>query len=296
MKLLVTGREGQVARSLAELAEERGLSLVALGRPDLDLTEPHTVERALERQQPTVVVNAAAYTAVDKAESDGGAAIAVNRYGAGVLAAQCAERHIPVIHLSTDYVYDGGKAAAYVETDPVAPLGLYGHSKLEGERAVAAANPHHVILRTAWVYSPFGHNFLRTMLRLAETRDELGIVADQIGNPTYARHLADAILGIAAAVHEGGAERWGIYHAAGTGDATWHEFAQEIFARSAEHGGRQPRLRAIATADYPTPARRPANSRLDCSKLAQQFGITLPHWREGVRDCIDRLHRQTSAH
>ncbi len=291
MKLLVAGRNGQVARSLAERAAARGLDLVALGRPDLDLTEPAGIAPALQRDRPDIVVNAAAYTAVDTAESDSEAAFAINADGAGALAAQCAELDIPIIHISTDYVFDGGKQAAYVETDPVDPLGVYGQSKLAGERAVIAANPRHIVLRTAWVYSPFGHNFVRTMLRLAETRDELGVVADQTGNPTYAPQLAAAIFDIAAALRRDRERRWGIYHAAGTGDATWYDFASEIFARSAEHGGRRPRLRAITTADYPTPAPRPANSRLDCRKLAQAFGITLPHWRDGVRDCIDRLAR-----
>jgi dTDP-4-dehydrorhamnose reductase len=292
MKILVTGREGQVARSLTELAVARRLPLIARGRPELDLTAPASIEQALDGERPAIVINAAAYTAVDKAEQDASTAIAVNSYGASLLATLCAERAIPVVHLSTDYVYDGSKAAPYVETDPVAPLGVYGQSKLDGERAVIAANPQHIVLRTAWVYSPFGHNFLKTMLRLAETRPELGVVADQVGNPTYAPHLAGAILDIVAALEQrpDTERRWGLYHAAGSGEASWHQFACEIFARDQEYGGKQPLVKPITTADYPTPARRPANSRLDCHKLLQAFGVRLPAWQDGVRECLARLH------
>lgn len=290
MKLLVTGSQGQVARSLSLAAKEQGFDCETVGRPDFDLTKPDHIERTLDQHKPDLVVNAAAYTAVDKAEEEGGAAIAVNRYGAGVLAALCNENAIPLIHLSTDYVFDGTKHFPYVETDATSPLGIYGHSKLEGERAVTAANPQHIILRTAWVYSPFGNNFVKTMLRLAETRDELGVVHDQIGSPTYAPHLAEAILTIGKLLGRNDNEnRWGIYHIAGSGETNWHEMACYIFEQAALKGHKQPLVRAIETIDYPTPAKRPANSRLDCTKLEQNFSIRLPDWHIGVRECVDRL-------
>jgi dTDP-4-dehydrorhamnose reductase len=207
------------------------------------------------------------------------------------LAVICGERHIPIIHLSTDYVYNGGKKIPYVETDPTSPLGMYGHSKLEGERAVIAANPRHIILRTAWVYSPFGNNFVKTMLRLAENRDEISVVNDQVGNPTYAPHLAMAILKLVPQIMEleQTSEMWGIYHASAMGEASWYDFACEIFRKSAQYGGPAAKVQPIGTKDYPTPVRRPVNSRLDCSKLNETFGIHLPDWHEGTADCVERL-------
>ncbi|WP_150526886.1 dTDP-4-dehydrorhamnose reductase [Roseibium sediminis] len=290
MKILVTGRDGQLARSLTEIAKGEAFELVAVGRPTLDLVGHDTIQKALEVLQPDLVINAAAYTAVDTAESECATAVAVNCNGAGALAAHCAEHDIPIIHISTDYVFDGSKTMPYIETDPVNPLGIYGHSKLEGERQVAAANPRHIILRTAWVYSAFGSNFVKTMLRLAVTREEISVVADQVGNPTYAPHLATAILNLATHLNiHNDEDRWGIYHCAGTGDTTWYAFAREIFERSTEQGLKVPRVCAITSADYPTLARRPENSRLDCHKLEAVFGIRLPEWKQGVRECLARL-------
>ncbi len=292
MKILVAGAQGQLAHALGEQARlPDGVTVMVLGRPQLDLRDKATIARAIGMTAPDLVVNAAAYTAVDKAESDAAAAFAVNRDGAGALAAVARAHACPIIHVSTDYVFDGTKEGAYVEDDPVGPTGVYGRSKLEGEIAIAAANPQHVILRTAWVYSAHGHNFLKTMVRLARERPELRVVVDQRGNPTYAPHLADAILAIAAQL---GAEaenkkRWGIYHAAGTGETSWYEFASAIIAAAGQLGVPQVPVKAISTSDYPTPARRPANSCLDCSKLARVFGVRLPHWRQGVAECIARL-------
>ena len=290
MKLFVTGAQGQVARSLVKAAGDQDMQIMALGRPDLDLTVPDSIKRALDKYQPDLVVNAAAYTAVDRAEEEGEAATALNQKGAGVLALLCNQRGIPFIHLSTDYVYDGSKKSPYVEEDPTAPLGIYGRSKLAGEKAVIAATRQHIILRTAWVYSPFGQNFVKTMLRLAGTRDEFGVVKDQIGSPTYAPHLACAILDIARQLKSNDQEdRWGIYHAAGSGETSWHGMALEIFKQAVGYGTPCPKLNAIPTRDYPTPAKRPANSRLDCAKLTKNFSIKLPDWKSGVKSCVTSL-------
>lgn len=291
MKVLVTGCEGQLARSLMLAAAPASIEVAMLGRPQLDLAVPASIGPAIDSAAPDLVVNAAAYTAVDKAETEPELTTTINGTGAGLVAGACERRGIAIIHISTDYVFDGSKATPYVETDPVAPLGAYGRSKYAGEEHVAAACTRHIILRTAWVISPYGQNFVKTMLRLAATRAELGVVADQIGTPTYAPHLADAVLAIAArlASHRVETMSWGIYHAAGTGEATWCDLARETFRLSATLGGPSARVRAVTTADYPTPAKRPANSRLDCSKLASNYGVRLPDWHEGLADCVKRL-------
>jgi dTDP-4-dehydrorhamnose reductase len=291
VKVLVIGRSGQLAQALIEAG---GPGVIAAGRPDVDLTNAASLDEFVSRHAPDVVVNAAAYTAVDKAESEPDLAHAINATGALRIAQICNRHALPLIHVSTDYVFDGTSPRAYREDDPVAPLGAYGRSKLEGEQMVAASCARHVILRTAWVYSPWGNNFVKTMLRLAATRSEIGVVDDQIGNPTYAPHLATAILAISrsvtravptAAVSAG----WGIYHAAGTGDTTWCGFAREVFRLAQIHGLPAATVKAIATADYPTPARRPANSRLDLSKLTDRFGVGIPAWQIGADACVARL-------
>ena len=293
--MLVTGAKGQIARSLLELAGHSGDEVVAIGRPDLDFVQGTTIERVIARVAPAVVVSAAAYTAVDKAEDEDEAGFvrAINVEGPRVVAATCSRLGIPVVHISTDYVFDGSKAEPYSEGDATSPLNVYGRSKLEGERNVAANCEAHIILRTSWVYSPFGHNFVKSMLRLAETKPDIGVVSDQIGNPTYAPHLANAILRIARRVaSEPEPSRLsGIYNAAGRGDTTWFGFAEETFRCSRSLGGPIARVRPITTADYKTPAKRPANSRLDCTKLEQVFGTSLPSWVEGARDCVARLVR-----
>ena len=293
MRMLVTGTSGQLAQSLIEVGLAVGIDVFALRRPQLDLTIPGTIRSALADARPDLVVNAAAYTAVDKAESEPDLALAVNATGAGELAAHCERLAIPLIHISTDYVFDGAKPAPYAEADPTGPINAYGRSKLAGELAVAAACSRHIIVRTSWVYSPFGTNFVRTMLRLAQSRPELGVVDDQRGCPTYAPHLAEAITHMAQRLQtrSAAAPPWGIYHAAGSGETTWCEFAREIFRISAPGGGATPNVKAIATADFPTPARRPANSRLDCGLLERTFGVRLPDWREGTRNCVARLQR-----
>jgi dTDP-4-dehydrorhamnose reductase len=289
MRLLVAGASGQPAHALVGRARGlAGVGIVALEPPQLDLLDPASITRALASTRPDVVINAAAYTAVDKAENDAAAAFALNRDGPGDLAAAAEAAGCPIIHVSTDYVFDGTKSGAYVEQDTPNPMSVYGRSKLEGEAAVASANARHVILRTAWLYGAHGHNFLKTMLRLARERPELRVVADQHGNPTYAPHLADVILAIAAKFGSG--QPWGVYHATAAGETTWHGFAAAIIAAAAKPlGVPQIPVLPITTADFPTPARRPANSCLDCGKLERVFGIRLPSWQHGLAECIAEL-------
>ncbi len=295
MNLLIVGATGQLALSLAEKAAQAGIRTLSGGRPDLDLSRPEaeldlSLSRLLDLAEFDVVINAAAYTAVDRAETEAHQAHAINAAGAGRVAAMAARRGLPVIHMSTDYVFDGKKASPYTEADPVAPLGVYGRSKLAGERAVALSNPAHVILRTSWGYSPFGGNFIKTMLRLAESRDEVSVVDDQIGNPTSTLDLADAIVKIAARItaDRAGAP-YGLYHMTGAGQASWADLAEAIFAASASLGGPVAKVNPIPTEQFPTPARRPANSRLSCASLARAFDVSLPHWRPSVEACVHRL-------
>lgn len=291
MRLLIAGWQGQVARALVELAPSApDVEAFAVGRPGLDLCNAATITRAMTDFKPDVIINSAAYTAVDKAESESAAAFALNRDGARLLAEAAAKRNAAIIHISTDYVFDGSKASPYVEDDAVAPQNVYGRSKRDGEDAVRGANAQHIIARTAWVYSPAGANFVKTMLRLAGERDSLRVVDDQMGNPTYAPHLARTLLDIARTVRHAPRDgQWGTYHLAGRGDVSWCGLAREVFRVSAGLGGPSASVTAITTADYPTPAARPMNSRLDCSKAKQTFGVVLPDWREGVRDCVTRL-------
>jgi len=266
--------------------------VIAVGPPELDLSAPddERIYAALAAERPDVIVNAAAHTAVDKAESERDLAFAINAEGAGAVARAAARMGVPLVHVSTDYVFSGDKPAPYTEVDAPAPTGVYGASKLAGEQAVLASGADAAILRTAWVYSPFGANFVKTMLRLAETRDELGVVADQRGNPTSALDLADAVLAVAANLKADAApELRGLFHATGSGEASWADFARAIFAASAARGGPSARVKSITTAEYPTPARRPANSRLDCSLLAQHHGVRLPDWRSSTNAVVARL-------
>ncbi|BBE72149.1 dTDP-4-dehydrorhamnose reductase [Oharaeibacter diazotrophicus] len=291
MRLLVTGREGQVVTALKEIGPAAGHEIVALGRPDLDLADAASVAAAVERVRPDAVISAAAYTAVDKAETEPDVALAVNATGPGALAAAAARLGIPVVHLSTDYVFDGTKPTPYVETDPVGPRSVYGSTKLEGERAVLAAQPRSAVLRTAWVYAPFGANFVRTMLRLSETMDVVRVVADQRGTPTSAHDIAAAVVAVAGnlVARADDAALAGVFHMTGAGEATWADFAEAVFAGAARRGGKAPRVERITTAEFPRPAPRPANSRLDCGKLARTHGVTLPDWRVSLDAVLDRL-------
>ena len=291
MRILVTGREGQVVRSLVERGPSAGHEILALGRPELDLVrDPDAIVAAIEAQHPDVLVSAAAYTAVDKAETEPELAFAINQRGAGAVARAARLIGAPLVHLSTDYVFDGTKESPYTEEDSPCPTGVYGASKLAGEQAVLAEHADSAILRTAWVYSPFGANFLKTMLRLAADRQEIGVVADQRGNPTSALDIADGILSVAAnLLGDDGPELRGIFHMTADGDASWAEFAEWIFTASAGDGGPRARVRHIATADYPSAARRPANSRLDCARLERRHGVSLPNWRGSVEAVVARI-------
>jgi dTDP-4-dehydrorhamnose reductase len=294
MKLLVLGGAGQVGRELCRLRWPVGYSLVALDRGGIDIADRDAVFDLLDRERPDCVINAAAYTAVDRAESEPEAAWAANCTGPANLAAASAEAGIPLVHLSTDYVLDGGKAGPYREDDPVNPLGVYGKSKEAGDRAIRDALPEHVILRTAWVYSVHGHNFVKTMLRLPAERPLLRVVADQTGSPTSAADIAEAIREVVRQI-EAGKGRWGTYHFAGAGAVTWHGFAEAIFAEAAPWRGPPPLVEAITTAEYPTAARRPANSVLDCAKIREAFGILPRPWRAALAEVIRELFERRAT-
>lgn len=288
MRLLIAGWHGQVARALIEAAPSLPhIKALACGRAALDVRDPRSIERAFSDIAPDVVINTAAYTAVDQAETDADAAFALNREGARLLARAAARRKVPVVHLSTHYVFDGTKATPYLESDAPTPATVFGRSKSEGEEAVAEASPHHVIIRTGWVFGPAGRNFATNILDAAETGEPLRVVDDQRGNPTYAPHLASALLDVARRVANGSAAEapWGTYHAAGSGETTWFGLAKEILSRAgAANGGLTP----IQSADYPKPAPRPANAVLDCTRFGETFGLHLPPWQDGVAACVER--------
>lgn len=288
-RIAVTGLTGQVVSALIERAP-KGVEMLALGRPRFDLASRDAVLASLRSVRCDAIVNAAAYTQVDKAESEPEVAMRINGAGAGFVAETAAELGVPLLHLSTDYVFDGTLQRPYREEDETGPTGAYGRSKLEGEKQIAARCANSVILRTAWVYSPFGTNFVKTMLGLGESRDEVGVVADQLGNPTNALDIADALLAIAQRlVVDPNPGLRGIFHMTGEGEASWADMAEAIFAAAAARGRKPVRVRHIATSDYPTPARRPANSRLDNAKLKAHYGIALPPWRDSLHSCVGRL-------
>jgi dTDP-4-dehydrorhamnose reductase len=292
MRIVVTGTQGQVVQSLVERAEgQTDVTIVPVGRPELDLTELDRIEPTLAAARPDTIINAAAYTAVDQAESEPELAQLINSEAPGRVAAAAGRLGVPLLHISTDYVFDGSLERPYKETDPVAPLGVYGHTKLGGERAVSAATDNYVILRTAWVYSPFGKNFVKTMLRLGETRDHVRVVADQRGSPTSAVDIADALLTIARRLIDEPTNEHllGVFHMTGSGEATWAELARTLFQEAERHGRPPVRVEAITTAEYPTPASRPVNSRLDSSSLETVYGVRLPHWPASTCSCVARL-------
>lgn len=288
--ILIAGRTGQLARCLRELAAMHGLPAVTLGRPELDLENRDGIEKLIASIAPSAIINTAAYTAVDQAETEGARAFSINRDGAAALGDVAWQMNIPLIHLSTDYVFDGAKSDAYDETDIPAPLNVYGASKLAGEAAVLAAHPLATVIRCSWLYSPYGSNFVRTMLRLCETRQTVRVVRDQCGNPTYAFDLAEAVLRIVQrSVTDDRRATAGIFHLAGQGEASWYDFAQAIFHERSRRGARIPALEGITTEEFPTAARRPRNSRLDSSKAERVFAIRLAPWRQSLESCLDQL-------
>lgn len=286
----MTGRSGQVALALRKRGEAAGHEVIALGRPELELTEPFSVACALAHAAPDVIVSAAAYTAVDKAECERDLAFSINAGGAGMVARAAQGLGVPLVHISTDYVFDGHLDRPYLEADATGPTSVYGASKLAGERAVLMEQPNATVLRIAWAYSTFGNNFMKTMLRLAAERNEVAVVADQIGNPTNAEDVSDGILKVAAnLVMRDDASLRGVFHMTARGEATWASFAQAIFSASSMHGGPSARVRPVVTADYPTAAVRPANSRLDSSLIEKTHGVVLPDWRTSLKSMIVSL-------
>jgi len=287
MKALIVGCYGQVGSELMALAESYGVKAVGFDHDALDITNPKAVQACAQAEEPDVLINAAAYTAVDKAEDDEQTAKAVNATGVGYLAEVCAALDIPLVHISTDYVFDGSKEGAYVESDSVNPLGVYGQTKLEGEGLVQNVCEKYYILRTSWVFSAHGGNFVKTMLRLGSEREELGVVADQSGNPTSAREIARVIYEMLKSKKEA----WGIYHLAQPETTTWFSFAESIFeeARKQKVDLKISRLKAIETQDYPTPAKRPQNSALHCSKLEKTFNLKIKSWSASLSEVIGSL-------
>jgi dTDP-4-dehydrorhamnose reductase len=287
--LLVFGGGGQIGCEISAQGANKNIAVVAATRADADIINRAAVAKVIENVAPRLIVNCAAYTAVDKAESEPDAAGVVNIQGAAVVAREAAIAGIPLVHLSTDYVFDGRKQSAYVESDPVAPLNVYGLTKADGEDAVRAAAPQHIILRTAWVYGRFGQNFLKTILRLSGEHAELRIVSDQRGSPTSTRDLAGAIFAIDKSFADKTSAPWGTFHFSGLESATWCEFAREIIAIHPGSDNRRTRIVGIATSDYPTPARRPQNSQLDSGRFAEIFGYHAAPWRERVAETIKAL-------
>ena len=292
MRILAAGWHGQIASAFMKVAPARqDITAFAIGRPGLDICEPRSVERSLGDIRPDVLINLAGYTDVDGAESEPDLAFALNTVGARLLAEAAARRDVPIIHISTSYVFDGLKNSAYVETDQANPCTLYGKSKLAGETEVQRANPKHIILRAGWIYSPFGRCFVSNILQRAQLGMPLKVVNDQYGNPTYAPHLVDAILAIAGQLTSRPQQDipWGIYHAAGIGTATWYEVALEILVKCEQLAGPSVSVEAITSEEYSTRSQRGTNSQLDCAKLERNFGVRLPAWQTGVRECVERL-------
>jgi dTDP-4-dehydrorhamnose reductase len=290
MKLLLVGSRGQLGWELLNATKECGLDCEGLDTPQIDITDRGAVERTVRRKEFSLVINAAAYTAVDKAESERDQAFAVNAEGPGYLAVACAKKNIPLIHISTDYVFDGAKATPYIESDALCPIGSYGESKAVGEKAVQEALEAHIILRTSWLYSSHGNNFVKTILRLASEREELKVVGDQYGCPTYAADLATAILEITKQIASGRPIEWGIYHYCGRGVTTWHEFARKICELGEKYTSiRVKDIKAISTDQYPTPAKRPPYSALDCSKIEMVFGIQTRPWQDSLAEMMEKM-------
>lgn len=289
MKILITGQHGQVSRELQLRLQGLG-ELIVLGRDQLDLADADQIRQQVRAHRPGLIINAAAHTAVDLAESEPDAAFAINAIAPGILAEEAKALGIPLIHYSTDYVFDGSKPAPYTETDTPNPLGVYGQSKLAGEQAITAVGGKHLILRTSWVYSNHGKNFLLTMQRLLQEKPQMRIVADQIGAPTWAGSIANSTRALIERWQAGEPGEWGIYHLTAGGETSWFGFAQAIGEHLREQGKACAELEPIPSSAYPTPAQRPLNSRLDCSRLLQQWQVSQPHWQDALRECLAQQH------
>jgi dTDP-4-dehydrorhamnose reductase len=296
MRILVTGWHSQIARALVEVApSDPAVTALSVAQPARDLLKPSGISGTLMAARPDVIVNAAAWTQVDRAEEERGAAFDHNRGGAAEIARIAAGRGIPIVHLSSVYVFDGAKVGAYVEDDPPAPLSVYGRTRLAGERAVMAANPSHIVLRTGWIFGEHGANFVRRMLRRARHPGPIAVVDDQVGSPTYTRDLAIAVLAVSARIaRDGDAAPWGIYHAAGAGTASWYVLAERLFALSRACGGPTAELERTTAEAFATSAPRLANACLDCTRLRDTFGLALPHWSQSLEACVTNLLGEAS--
>lgn len=293
MKYMLIGYEGQLGWDLVRKAENLAIPILPLDLPRFNITDFNAVEKWLNPKDISVVINVAAYTAVDRAEQESEQAFAVNRDGPSYLAERCAEIKVPLIHISTDYVFDGRKTGAYLESDPVCPLGVYGRSKAEGESEIRKCLREHIIIRTSWLYGVHGNNFVKTMLKLGRDKEIIRIVADQYGCPTYAADIADAIFLIAEQIEKNSDINWGTYHYCGKGETTWHGFDVAIFEIAKKYDSFTVKeLLPISTAEYPTPARRPENSVLDCTKIGKNFGIQPRPWRESLAEMIEALYNE----
>ncbi len=289
MKILITGQHGQVSRELQLRLQGLG-ELIVLGRDRLDLADAEQIRQQVRGHRPGLIINAAAHTAVDLAESEPDAAYAINATAPGILAEEAKALGVPLIHYSTDYVFDGSKPAPYTEADTPNPLGVYGQSKLAGEQAIAAVGGEYLILRTSWVYSNHGKNFLLTMQRLLQEKPHMRIVADQIGAPTWAGTIANSTRVLIERWQAGKAGQWGTYHLTARGETSWFGFAQAIGEHLRAQGKACAELEAIPSSAYPTPAKRPLNSRLDCSRLQQQWHVSQPQWQDALRECLAERH------
>ncbi|SFI65753.1 MULTISPECIES: dTDP-4-dehydrorhamnose reductase [unclassified Pseudomonas] len=289
MKILICGQHGQVSRELQQRLQGLG-ELIVLGRDQLDLANAEQIRQQVRAHRPSLIINAAAHTAVDQAESEPDAAFAINAIAPGILAEEAKALGIPLIHYSTDYVFDGSKPAPYTEADTPNPLGVYGQSKLAGEQAIAAVGGQYLVLRTSWVYSNHGKNFLLTMQRLLQEKPQMRIVADQIGAPTWAGSIADSTLALIERWQAGTAGEWGVYHLTAQGETSWFGFAEAIVEHLRKQGKACAELEAIPSSAYPTPAQRPLNSRLDCSRLQQQWHVSQPQWQDALRECLAQQH------
>jgi len=290
MKMLITGAHGQLGRDIIDQSQSKGYQVQAPSEDDLDITDLGKVDHIITQLQPDLVINTAAYTQVDKAESEAAVAFKVNKTGCTHLARTCTKNHIPLVHISTDYVFDGRKGTPYIETDSISPLGVYGRSKAEGESEIRSILKEHIILRTSWLYGIYGQNFVKTMLNLATRKQKIRVVSDQYGSPTSAADLARAILTISDRLHPGSDIDWGTYHYCGRGVISWHTFAEKIMELARLHGGiRTAQVEPVATADYPTQALRPVYSALDCGRISKHFGLDPQPWQKSLEITIRKL-------
>jgi dTDP-4-dehydrorhamnose reductase len=290
MTILITGANGQLGWELVRQHRPGAFEMAAFSHSELDITDSAQVAEVFDQHRPCLAINAAAYTLVDKAETETETAFAVNRDGPAHLAASCAHLNIPLIHISTDFVFDGQKGAPYLETDPISPVSVYGQSKAAGETELRSRLQKHILIRTAWVYGVHGNNFVKTMIRLARERDEVRVVADQYGSPTSAADLASAIWTMTDSILQGRETAWGIYHFCGSGVTTWYGLASAVIERAGRHTIlKTDRVTPIPTAEYPTPARRPPYSVLDCGRIEEQFRIQPGFWKKSVQSAVDRM-------